>query len=62
MWVFWSTDRSSYFKGALKNKFLEFYNTTSNNLKFGENPWKICVKKVIFSKAAGLQVYSLQLS
>ena len=35
--------------------------TINNNLKSSQNPWKICVKKFIFSKFAGLQAYSWQL-
>ena len=35
--------------------------TINNNLKSSENPWKICVKKFIFSKFGGLLAYSQQL-
>ena len=35
--------------------------TINTNLKSSKNPWKICVKKFIFSKFAGLQAYSRQL-
>ena len=35
--------------------------TINNNVKSCRNPWKICVKKLIFSKFAGLQAYSRQL-
>ena len=34
--------------------------TINNNLKSSENPWKMCVKKFIFSKFAGLEAYSRQ--
>ena len=33
----------------------------NNNLKSSQNPWKICVKKFIYIKFGGLQVYSRQL-
>ena len=36
---------------------MEFKNTI-NNLKSSLNPWKICVKKFIFSKFVGSQAYS----
>ena len=32
--------------------------TINSNLKSSSNPWKVCLKKFIFSKFAGLQVYS----
>ena len=35
--------------------------TINNNLKSSENPWKICVKKFIFSKFGGLLAYSQHL-
>ena len=35
--------------------------TINNNLKSSQNPWKICVKKFIFSEFAGLKAYSWQL-
>ena len=35
--------------------------TIINNLKSSCNPWKMCVKKFIFCKFAGLQAYSQQL-
>ena len=34
--------------------------TINNNLKSSSNPWKICLKKFIFSKFGGLQAYSRQ--
>ena len=35
--------------------------TINNNLKSSYIPWKICVKKFIFSKFGGLRTYSWQL-
>ena len=34
--------------------------TINNNLKSSSNPWKICLKKFIFSKFGGLQACSRQ--
>ena len=44
-----------------KQMFLEFENTINSNLNLAKNPWKICVKKFIFSEVSGLQAYSWQL-
>ena len=35
--------------------------TINNKLKSSSNPWKVCLKKFIFSKSGGLQAYSQQL-
>ena len=35
--------------------------TINNKLKSSSNPWKVCLKKFIFSKFGGLQTYSQQL-
>ena len=43
------------------HKMIPSKSAINNNLKSSKNPWKICVKKFIFSKFAGLQAYSRQL-
>ena len=49
-------ERESPFHNRIPRK-----STVNNNLKPSWNPWKIYMKKFIFSKFAGLQTYSRQL-